>query len=251
MLIWYDLQFFSALLPLCMPFVATKQVWGYTMVSAHALKFYHANLSDISDHIIGECIQGVSYIEREKDGSIIVHIENSEKAEAIFRSLLTLCTKKISGFLETPNFYYKIPPPLRQSFLSWSLAFEGCVAHLLLSDRTIRSFVRGDWEYINARTGGIYLHPYTLLFYENHPKIAHPVSIKNISQRTYIEQKTAHYIRILFRRMYEAQTHMEGMAILSLVEERTGRSAHDITQDIATKSFQVCVPLYSSFFAGI
>lgn len=237
--------------PIIMQINRITEKWGYKLLPGNRISFYHVLLSSIPQHIIANTVDGISHIERQNDDSIIIHVEPFVNTYETLKSLLSLCNKRSSDFLETPTFYYKIPHILNQSLPSWALAFEGCLALLLITDPKLRKYFRGNWEYINAPTGGLFLPPYTILLYKEYPKIVHPVTSHNFSIRKMVEQKTAHNIRNMLKRMEEAQQGLEGMALLSMVEEKTRLSTPWITKHLNEKSFQIKARIYSPFFSEL
>nr|MBP9719588.1 hypothetical protein [Candidatus Levybacteria bacterium] len=151
----------------------TTPTWGYKILSKQQINFYHVLLRQMPLHRITKQISGIHALEKQNDGSIVVHLSERESTEEIVKELLTFFNHTSLTFFDTPKIYYKIPKNVRQSLLSWALAFEGCLALLLLSDKRTKDFFSNQWEYVNASTGGIYLHPFTLLLYEDYPKIIH------------------------------------------------------------------------------
>lgn len=229
----------------------TTQTWGYKILSPRHISFYHLLLHRIPPQMLSEQIAEITMIEKQTDGSILIHLSLEEKAEEVVKKLLTFFNDASCRFFDTPRYYYKIPPNVRQSLLSWALAFEGCLALLLLSDKATSPFFTNQWEYVNASTGGIYLRPFTLLLYEDYPKIVHPITLGNFTARKRIEQTAAVLIRKMFRRITQAQKGLEGIALLSMVKEKTHLSQTSITKIINDKSFQVKAPHYSPFFTSL
>lgn len=229
----------------------TTQTWGYKFISHSKISFYHALLPQLSLETLYEHLPGVVSIERQKDESILVSLYPASNAEEIMKKFLVFIEQKSLQFFDTPRFYYKIPPHFRQSLVSWSLAFEGCLALLLLSDTETAPYFTNQWDYINSLTGGIYLHPFTLLLYDQYPKIVHPVTLSNYGARRAIEQTTTGYIRKMFRRTQQAQKGLEGVALLSMVTEKTAIKQNVITKIINDKCFQIKAPIYSPFFTKV
>jgi hypothetical protein len=183
------------------------------------------------------------------DGSIRVKITEEVHTEEIIKKLLAFFHQKSLDYFETPTVYYKIPLAMRQQLLSWALSFEGCLAMLLLADKKISGFFHGQWDYLNASTGGLYLEPFTLLLYETYPKVVHPITLQNFKARKSIEHTTVLIIRKMIHRISQAQKGLEGVALLSLVEEKTRHSPLAITRTINDKSFRIKAPVYSPFFS--
>jgi hypothetical protein len=229
----------------------TTQTWGYQIHSLQEFTFYHILLEYIPVSLLYEHIPQILSIQTQTDGSITIKISEKAHTEDVIKKLETFFHQKSLDFFETPTLQYKIPITMRQPLLSWALSFEGCLAMLLLADKKIAPFFHGQWEYINASTGGLYLEPFTLLLYEDHPKIVHPITLQNFKARKAIEQTTVRVIRKMFQRISQAQKGLEGIALLSLVEEKTFTSRLSITKTINDKSFYVKAPLYSPFFSRL
>jgi len=226
----------------------TTQTWGYRIVSPSKLSFYHVLLSSIPHLLLMEKTPEIMRVEKESDGSIRIELQKEVHIEHVIKKILAFFEAKSIEFFDTPRYYYKIPENLRQSLLSWSLAFEGCLALMLLEDTHTSTYFSGKWKYINAKTGGLYMSPFTVLLHTDYAKIVHPVTLGNYSARKDIEQTTANLIRKIFRRMEQAQKGLEGIALLSMVEEKTQLNQKSITEIINQKSFQISVPSHSSFF---
>lgn len=226
----------------------TTDTWGYKFLSDTSLSFYHVLLAQVSLKELYHSLPNLQYITPRDDGSIFLRLEPFSDHQSVLSALHDFFEKKAKEHLDTPKAYYKIPPIMRQSLLSWSLAFEGCLALLLLADNNTRPFLRGNWDYINSRSGGLYLAPYTVLLYDEYPKIVHPVTVQNYTVRKTIEQTVASSIRKIVKRISEAQEGMEGLALLSLVEEKTDMTSKQISSIIDQKSTGIKAPFYSLFF---
>ncbi len=226
----------------------TTQTWGYKIHTPQQISFYHVLLDHIPLYVLPEHIPEIASIQKQGDGSITIQLFEEKSNEEVVKKLLAFFNQKSLDFFETPKMYYKIPTYVRQSLLSWALAFEGCLALLLLANQKTLPFFNGQWEYINSNTGGIYLSPFTIFLYEDHPKIIHPITLQNFSARKNIEQTTAMVIRKMFRRIEEAHRGLEGIALLSMVKEKTVLPSYAITKIINDKSFQIRAPIFSPFF---
>ena len=55
----------------------------------------------------------------------------------------------------------------------------------------------------------------------------------------------------MFRRIEQAQDGLEGLALLSMVEEKTTLQKSFITKIINDKSFQINNPIFSPFFTTL
>lgn len=226
----------------------TTQTWGYKILSEHHLIFYHILLNRIQEQFVQKYIPAIVRIDKQADQSIVVWFDHDVNILEGVKELLAFFNQKSLEFFDTPRYYYKIPMQSRQLVSSWALAFQGCLALLLLSQKRTKEHLHSQWEYINAKTGGLFLAPFTLLLYKEYPKIVHPITLTNYGARKIIEQETTVYIRKMFRRIKQAQEGLEGLALLSMVEEKTTFPKSLITKMINDKSFQITTPLFSPFF---
>lgn len=219
--------------------------FGYKILSDNKINFYHILLPKIQleslPHMLGE-------VQKQSDGTITITIPQSSRSLDVIEQLVSFFEKKSQDFLDTPKQYYKIDNGIRQTLKSWALSFEGCIALLLTHSQQIKLLIDSNWQFINSQTGGLFLSPYTLFFYENYPKIIHPISIQSYDTRKSIEAATAMFIRRILKRIFDAQPGLEGAALLSLVEEQTLLSPKKITSIINDKSFGIQTPSYSPFF---
>ena len=224
--------------------------WGYKIVSDHQINFYHILLPKIDIQNLSQKIPYIQNISSQKDGSINISIKSAINPQSIVDAVAHFFTKKEQGFLETPIFHYKVEEGLRQTLLPWALSFQGCLALLLLTHPTTAKIIDPNWQYINAPTGGLYLSPFTLFLYTDHPKIIHPVGVGNFQSRKDIEQGTSLLIRKMIKIMTQAQPGHEGLALLSLVQDAAKLSSKEICRIINDKSFGIKQPIHSPFFTG-
>lgn len=224
--------------------------WGYKIVSENKINFYHVLLPKVNLTKLYSYIPGVQSIRKQKDGSITITIRPSAFSLNIVDKIVSFFVREEQEFVETPIFSYEVPTRLRKELIPWALSFEGCLAVLLAHDPDIAALINTNWQFINANTGGLFLEPFTLFLYADHPKIIHPITVGNYEARKTIEQKTAHIIRKILKNMQEAQPGLEGLALLSLVEDKTKLSQKEITAIINEKSFGVKTPSLCTFFTG-
>ncbi|MBI2033400.1 MAG: hypothetical protein HYT10_02980 [Candidatus Levybacteria bacterium] len=224
----------------------TTPTWGYKIITNETLNFYHVLLPQVPLRALFEEIPVIEHIKQENDGSITIST-HKEEIHTVVQIIIGFFQAKALEFIDTPKSYYKIDSN-KKHVLTWGLTFEGCLGILLEHDPDINPLLQNSWEYINSYSGGLYLPPYTLLLYEDYPKIVHPVSINNFDARKTIEQKTSSMIRKMMKRINQAQEGLEGIALLSLIESKTPLSATDAVRILNNKSFQIKAPTYSPFF---
>lgn len=188
-------------------------------------------------------------IRQHKDGSISVYVPRNTRHEQVVEELISYFNKKTSNYLETPNYYYRNDPSIRQILIQWSLSFEGCLALLLLSDPKTARLIDPEWQCINSYVGGLFLSPYTLFFYADRVKIIHPITLQNFEARKTIEQVSASYVRSLLRVFKRAKRELKGVAMAKYVSRRTRLTNKEITTIVNEKSSGVKTPIYSGFFA--
>lgn len=221
------------------------------MIADDIINFYHILLPKIPLDTLKNSLPYAEHIKQQEDGSITITVSSSASSSVVVQSIISFFDQKSLEFLETPKYYYKVDHNVRQSLLGWELAFEGCLAVLLFSDEKLKPFLDNSWELINSTAGGIFLSPYTLFLYEDHPKIIHPVTVRGYDARKAIEHTTSLFIRRMVSRISEAQPGLEGIAILSMVEEKTGLSAKEISTKINNKVANIKNPVLSPFFIGL
>lgn len=227
----------------------TTPTWGYKIVSDRQIQFYHVLLPKIKTQTLLRFIPHAQDIKHHKDGSITILLTSDAYPTIAIEKVISFFDQKTNDLLETPNYNYDVPVRTRRSLAQWSLAFQGCLALMLVHNREIKKNITGDWEFINSLSGGLYLPPYTLFLYQDHPKIIHPVSAQNSNQRKKIEQETARLVRQMVKKMREAQPGLTGLALLCLLEDKTRLKAGKICDIINNKSFGVKNPIYSPFFS--
>lgn len=227
----------------------TTPTWGYKIVSDRQIQFYHVLLSKVKTQTLLRSIPQAKDIKHHKDGSITIYLASDTYPTIAVESVISFFEQKSNALLETPNYYYKIPVRTRRSLAQWALSFQGCLALMLVHNKEVKKNIEVDWEFINSLSGGLYLPPYTLFLYQGHPKIIHPVSAQNSNQRKIIERETARLVRQMVKKMREAQPGLTGLALLSLLEDKTRLKAGKICEIINNKSFGVKNPIYSPFFS--
>lgn len=222
--------------------------WGYKVLSDSQIAFYHILLSKIPVKALKRRISDIQSIKKQKDGSVTISLKSLGLHQHIVEKILSYIDTKNKSSLDTPFYYYKITPQLRQILRQWSLTIESSLAILLLQDKRIASHLQEDWHLINSYVGGVYLTPFTLFLYHDHAKVIHPVISENTALRKHIERLTASYVRILCIKIAKAPTDTIGKVILSYVQEKTGISQEKLIEIINIKSAGIKLPTYSPFF---
>lgn len=221
----------------------STQNWSYKILSNRLVNVYHVLLDKSQINKIYHLLPQVKKITRQTDGSLLIEFPSGY--------LLPLGLKKIIDFfeqflpgLETPEYTYELSGETKKRLKTWFLSFEGCLALLLLHEYNL-----GEWHYLDSPTGGIQIGHLKLVFKPRFAKIIEPVNEKNYSLRQKIEQNTAHFVRILAKRIQEAQPGFEGLALLSYLEEKTGIAAQDAAEMIARKAQKIKYASVSDFFS--
>lgn len=227
----------------------TTPTWGYKIVSDRQIQFYHVLLPKVKPQTLLRSIPHAKDIKHHKDGSITISLTSDAYPTIAVEKVISFFEQKTNDLLETPNYYYDLAVRTRRSLAQWALAFQGCLALILAHNRDLKKFLKADWEFINSQVGGLYLSPYTLFLYRDHPKIIHPVSAQNSNERKIIEQEVARLVRQMVKKIQEAQPGLTGLALLSLLEDKTRLKAGKICEIINNKSFGVKNPIYSPFFS--
>ncbi len=223
----------------------STMTFGYKILSDNKINFYHVLLPKVS---LESLSQVLGEVQKQSDGTITVTVPQSSRSPDVIEQLVSFFEKKSQDFLDTPKQYYKIDDGIRQTLKSWALSFQGCIALLLAHYQQTKPLIGSNWQFINSQTGGLFLSPYTIFFYENYSKIIHPISIQSYDARKTIEGATAMFIKRVIKRTSDAQPGLEGVALLSLVEEQTLLSPKKITSIINDKSFGIQTPACSPLF---
>lgn len=223
--------------------------WGYKIVSDREISFYHILLEKIPVRELYQVVKDASGIKKQPDGSIMIFIQEASTPETVVHQVRTYLEQRGQALLETNNYYYVIDEVTQRVLKEWALTVEGAIALLLVHDKKLAPLLSGEWELINSPIGGLYLAPYTLIFYEDHPKILHPIAIGNMEDRKHIEIAAASYIRKIVKRVKEAQKGQEGLALVSLLEEKTMLSIQEIASTINRKARNVMTPKRSPLFS--
>ncbi|MBI2190162.1 MAG: hypothetical protein HYY87_03565 [Candidatus Levybacteria bacterium] len=227
----------------------TTPTWGYKIVSDRQIQFYHVLLPKVKTQTLKRSIPYAQDIKNHKDGSITISLTADSYPTIAIEKVISFFEQKTNSLLETPDYYYKVPLRIKRLLTQWALTFQGCLALMLIHSKKIKKLIKNDFEFINSQCGGLYLAPYTLFLYQDRPKIIHPISAQNSNERKKIEQETARLVRGMIKKMREAQPGLTGLALLSMLEDKTRLKAGKICQIINGKSFGVVNPIYSPFFS--
>ena len=180
--------------------------------------------------------------EQEKSPPILYHVTTIDSAKKIIQEIASFFRRREDNVVEIPDHLYKIPKPLKPILKSLSIAFVGCVGTILMHDLTTTNFATYDWQFLNSKIGGLFLDPFTLLFYSDHAKIIHPINTANFHIRERIERTAQTAVKKLVERVSESQPGYEGFAMLSYIEDKTGKQAKDIANVIYEKSRRIQTP---------
>lgn len=228
---------------------ASTTSWGYKIISANKLNFYHVSLSKVNISQIIRVAPEAREVALETDGTITIVVEKTSDMNTVLLNIIPFLNKKFKEDLYASIYYYEMKDGTRKILGNWALAFEGCLALLLVNDASVKSYIEGEWEFVNSNAGGLYLSPFTLLLYKDYPRVVQPVKYMNKEARQTIEKKTAFIIRKIVKRIEESQKGFEGLALLSLVESTTGLKSAEISEIIYRKSFEIKTPKFSPLFS--
>lgn len=229
---------------------ASTTSWGYKIISANKLNFYHVALSKVNISQIIRVASIAKEVALEPDGTITIIVEKTGDMNVVLLNIIPFLNKKLKEDLYSSKYYYEMKDRTRKILGNWALAFEGCLALLLIKDEIVKKHIEGEWEFVNSNAGGLYLSPFTLLLYKDYPRVVQPVKHLNKGARNVIEKKTAFIVRKIVRRIEEAQEEFEGLALLSLVENSTGLKSAEISEIIYRKSFGIKTPKFSPLYNG-
>ncbi len=225
----------------------TKE-WGYRVMSPTTLNFYHVLLPQVG---IGFLIRNLNFYKEivfKEDKSVVISSENPMDLSLLIRELESVLRNMEAQYAQTDNFTYKVSDIGRDFLKNWSLAVEGGIALIVAATCESLRLAPGNFELIDSRVGGIYLHPFTVLFEEDHAKVIHPIKVSNYLIREQIERTIAISMKGILQRVEQAQEGYEGMALLSYIQEKTDLGASLIAKTINEKSKVVRVPKHSPLF---
>ena len=216
--------------------------WGFKQLTKNSIVFYHTSLAKYK-HQIKYYLSSGYRLKENIDGSITI-AASPALIKTITQEMIIFFNQIDENLSETSNYYYTVPSCVKPILKGLPLAFEGCIAIILMSDIQNSSWINRDWQFINSRIGGLFIEPFTLLFYTNYSKVIHPINAGNFYARDKIERTVATAVQRILQRIEEAQPGYEGLAMLSYVEEKTSMSRQEIVDIINQKSNQIQNPKY-------
>ena len=225
----------------------TKE-WGYRFLTPTSLNFYHILLPQLGVSFLKIKLNNFKEIELKEDKSVVIYCETPLDLQLLTKELENLLLHMDAQFAQVSNFTYKIYPIHRNFLKNWFLALEGAIGLIVASQCESLRINPQDFELINSEVGGIYIHPFTILFYENYAKVIHPIRVNNYFIREQIERTISMAMRGILQRAGESRPGYEGLAISSYVEEKTKLSHDLVVKIINEKSATVRAPKYSPLF---
>lgn len=217
--------------------------WGFKQLTKTRVTFYHPLLYKYTHQLIPYLSPGFKLKENE-DGSITIIVASPFRAKTVIQEMVAFFNKLDTQSFETSHHGYRIPSKVKPVLKGMPLAFEGCVAIILMSDVQNSTWMSDKWQFINSGIGGLFIDPFTLLFYTDYVKVIHPVTSQNYYMRDRIERIAATAVGKIMQWVEEAQPGYEGLAMLSYVEEKTRISRKKIVEIINQKANQVQDPKY-------
>lgn len=222
--------------------------WGYRVLSPTSLNFYHILLPQIGSKFITEKIKNFKEMEFKEDKSVVIHTQTPMDLQILITDMESLLLNLETQFAQTDKFTYKIYPMHKDFLKNWFLAIEGAIALIVIAQCELLKLKYYDFELINSEVGGIYLHPFTILFYENYAKVIHPIRVNNYFLREQIERTISTSMRTILQRVSDSRPGFEGLAITSYVQEKTKLPQDMITKLINEKAHSIRIPKYSPIF---
>ena len=222
--------------------------WGYRILTPTSLNFYHILLPQIGLKFLTKNLNNFKEIEFKEDKSVVITAETPMDLQILIQELESLLKNMETQFAQTDDFSYRIYPMHRKFLKDWLLSIESSIALIVISQCSALRLNPYDFELINSQVGGIYLHPFTVLFYEDHAKVIHPIRVNNFFLREHIERTISISMRGILQRVEQAQEGLEGMALISYVEEKTKLPASLIAKIVNEKAKMVANPKYSPLF---
>lgn len=228
----------------------STDTWGYTILSNTSINFFHVLLPKVDRKTLLESLSHVRDISKNEDGSVTITFTSGSSLPFGLKDLISFFEEQ-TKLLDSTKYSFDVSPKTRNNLKSWFVALEGALGVLLTHDQELKTAFHVEWEIINSNIGGLYIAPYTIFLYENYSRVIKPVTTRNFDIRKQIEQKTAKFVRGIIRRMEAAQPGMEGVAIVSYVEEKTVATESAITDLIYKKCIGIKTPEYAPFFTGL
>ena len=225
----------------------TTNPWGYKIVSDNAISFYHSVLPKIELTKVHTILPHAQKIVKQQDGGMFVSFPFPVYPGVVAKKLLTTLEEEAGLYMETKPSRYAIDEALRDTIKPFFLAFQGCIALLLVNDFTLAVYKK-EWSFSNTQTGEVYIGIYSLRLYKEFSKIVNPITPETYDTRTLLEQTITGHIRSLCKRIQQAQPEYEGIAMLSYVEEKTMLQQKEINKRIDTRCFDIIYPSKSPFF---
>ncbi len=225
----------------------TKE-WGYRILSPTTINLYHIILPQVGIRFLSKNLRNFKEIEFLEDKSALITADTPIELRLLISELENLLTNMGASFAQTEKFTYKIDPDQKEFLKNWFLSVEGGIALIVISVCEELKLSPYDFELINSAVGGIYLHPFTVLFYEDHAKVIHPVRVGNFFQRENIERAISMSMRGILQRVRQSQRGFEGLALLSYIQEKTKLAPKLIGSIINEKAQLASFPKYSPLF---
>lgn len=222
----------------------TKE-WGYRILSPTSLNFYHIILPKIGIKNLSENLHNFASIELLPDKSVLITTETPLDRELLTAELEHLLEGMETRFAQTQKFTYKVTKKHKDFLKNWFFSIEGGIALIIIAKCENLKLKPYDFELINSPIGGVYLHPFTILFYDDHAKVIHPIKVSNFFLREQIEKDISMSVRGILKRVEESQRGFEGLALLSYIQERTGLSPKLIGSIINEKARMISLPKHS------
>ncbi len=211
----------------------SNSYYGYNVMSENVLEFFHVLLDQVSLKMLCQEIAGIDEIEKLSDGSIAI---TTKTIVSTLRSCIAYFEKMQSNYWDTPQSLFQIDTSMQKQLIYWGSSFQGCIAMLLTKDPSFSSLYNHSWNFLKSQIGGIFVSPYTILFYENHAKIIHPITIQNYNERKLIEETIAKYATSIATILKRTKSENEGATLISFVAALTQLDEKSITENILEKS---------------
>ena len=222
----------------------TKE-WGYRILSPTSLNFYHIILGQIGLGSLIENLRNFKSIELLWDKSVLITTETPLDLQILVVELQELLQGMGAKFAQTQKFSYKITKKHKDFLKNWFLSIEGGIALMIIAKCYELKLKPYDFELIDSKVGGLYIHPFTILFDWDHAKVIHPIRVSNFFLREKIEKDISIFMRGILQRVEDSQRGFEGLALLSYIQERTDLSPKLIGNIINEKARMVSQPKLS------
>jgi len=220
--------------------------YGYKILSKDSFEFYHVLLKKVTLKEILLNIKGVIEVSKKTDGTL--RIKAQDPAAAI-NNLIRFFENKEQHFLETPDQKFVFDEYSYHILKEWAIAYQTCIALILTGDPTLLPSYNQEWSLLDSKAGGIYIKPFTIMFFNNCAKVIHPVSLANYNSRKQIEERIAKYTNNMINIFKKQKRTQIGESLIAYTQALTGLNKNIIVKIINNQSEKLNGPSIKVFLS--